>query len=287
MNRLRALSTQVSHISKQHPRTITTMTTLSTTQLNTLAKRLKSQHVSGQPLIIANVWDASSAKAIASHSSTKALATASYAVAMMVGVEDGDLTLDLNLQGIEMVARGIRNAGKADELPLTADLQDGYADPAETIKEAIELGVVGCNLEDCDNSAEQLTLRSVEESVNRIKMVLEAAEEAGVPGFVVNARTDVFGKADGSLEEVIERGKAYLEAGATTVFVWGVMQHVITEEEVKKMVDAFEGRLSVQPGEIGIRRLRELGVARVSVGPLLWRKSIAVVQKEGVGILQA
>ena len=262
------------------------MTSLSPNRLNTLAKRLKSLHISGQPLLLANVWDASSAKAIASHSGTKALATASYAIAMMHGVEDADLTLDLNSQGIEMVAKGLRNAGKVEEVPLTADLQDGYADVKDTIRKAVELGVVGCNLEDADNSKPQLTLRSMEESVSRIEAVLRAAREAGVPDFVVNARTDVFGK-DGTVDEVIERGKAYLDAGATTVFVWGVGKHVITEEEVKKMVAAFDGRLAVQPADIGIKKLRELGVARISVGPLLWRKSIKVVQDEGLGILEA
>lgn len=262
------------------------MASLSSSQLNTLAKRLKSLHVSGQPLLLANVWDASSAKAIASHSSTKAIATASYAIAMMHGVEDADLTLDLNLKGIEMVAKGLRNAGKAEEVPLTADLQDGYADPPETIRKAVELGVVGCNLEDADNSKPQLTLRSTEESISRIEAVLKAAKEAGVPEFVVNARTDIFGK-EGTVHDVIARGKAYLDAGATTVFVWGVGKHVITEEEVKKMVEAFDGRLAVQPADIGIKKLRELGVARISVGPLLWRKSIKVVQDEGLGILEA
>ena len=262
------------------------MVSLSSGQLTTLAKRLKSLHVSGQPLLLANVWDASSTKAIASHSSTKAIATASYAIAMMHGVEDADLTLDLNLKGIEMVAQGLRNAGKVEAVPLTADLQDGYADPAETIRKAVELGVVGCNLEDADNSKPQLTLRSTEESVSRIQAVLKAAKEAGVPDFVVNARTDIFGK-EGTVDDVIARGKAYLDAGATTVFVWGVGKHIITEGEVKKMVDAFEGRLAVQPGDIGIKRLRELGVARISVGPLLWRKSIKVVQDEGLAILEA
>ncbi len=262
------------------------MTTLTSTQLNMLAKRLKSLHVPGQPLVLANVWDASSAKAIASHSRTKALATASYAIAMMVGVEDADLTLDLNLRGIEMVAQGLRNAGKAEELPLTADLQDGYADPAETIRKAVELGVVGCNLEDADNTKPQLTLRGTDDSVSRVRAVLEAAKEAGVPDFVVNARTDIFGK-DGTVEDVMRRGKAYLEAGATTVFVWGVGKHVITEEEVMKMVEAFEGRLALQPADIGIKRLKDLGVARISIGPLLWRKSIKVVQDEGLEILEA
>jgi 2-methylisocitrate lyase-like PEP mutase family enzyme len=264
-----------------------TPTTLSTTQLNDLAQHLKSLHISGQPLHLANVWDASSAQTIASQPSTKALATASYAIAMMVGVEDAALTLPLNLTGISFAATGLRKAGKEGTLPLSADLQDGYEDPAETIREAIKLGVVGCNLEDCYTKSPEPKLRSMEESVQRIKTVLAAAKEAGVPNFVVNARTDTFGKMGGSIEEVIERGKAYLEAGATTVFVWGVAKHVITEEDVRMMVDAFGGRLAVQPGSLGFKKLRELGAARISVGPMLWRKAIEVVKQEGLGVLEA
>jgi 2-methylisocitrate lyase-like PEP mutase family enzyme len=264
-----------------------TPTTLSASQLNDLAKNLKSLHVSGQPLLLANVWDASSAQTIASQHSTKALATASYAVAMMVGVEDASLNLALNLAGISYAAAGLRKAGKEASIPLSADLQDGYGEPAETIRQAIRLGVVGCNLEDCYTDSPEPKLRSIEESVQRIKGVLAAAKEAGVPDFVVNARTDTFGKMGGSVEEVIERGNAYLEAGATTVFVWGVGKHDITADDVTKMVDAFGGRLAVQPGSLGIKKLRELGAARISVGPMLWRKATEVVKQEGLDVLEA
>lgn len=153
------------------------------------------------------------------------------------------------------------------------------------------MGVVGCNLEDCITSSltaeTEVKLRSLEESVERIKAVLSAAREAGVPDFVVNARTDVWGLPNGRLEEVVRRGKAYLDAGATSVFVWGVGRHEVTEEEVRSMVDAFQGRLAVQPGIIGTKRLRELGVARISVGPALWRKAIEVVREEGRKVLEA
>ena len=193
----------------------------------------------------------------------------------------------MNLQGIDMIARGLRKSGREAEVPLTADLQDGYHDVAETVRESVRRGVVGCNIEDADNSAREFTMRSVDDAVSRIETVMKTAKEMGVGEFVVNARTDVFGKPDGSLEEIIERGKKYLDAGATAVFVWGVGKHVVTEEEVRRLVEAFEGRLAVQPGEIGIRRLKELGVARVSIGPELWRKSIQVVKSEGMKVLEA
>ena len=112
-------------------------------------------------------------------------------------------------------------------------------------------------------------------AVAKVGEVMEAAREEGVPDFVVNARTDVLGFG-GDIGDVVVRGKRYLEAGATSVFVWGVRKWDITEEDVRRMSEAFKGRLAVQPGGIGIKRLCGLGVSRISLGPALWRKSMAV-----------
>ena len=243
-----------------------------------LACKLKTLHISGDPLRLANVWDGASAVAIANHPSTKAIATASYAIAATQGLDDGDVTLEQNLAGVKNVMAGLRKAGKAGELPLTADLEDGYGDPAETVRRAIELGVVGCNIEDVDNSKKEL--RTVDDAVGRIRAAAHAAREAGVPDFVINARTDVLGYG-GDISAVIERGQKYLEAGATTVFVWGAMKWDIKPDEVAEMVKAFDGKLAVQPGSIGVEKLTELGVSRISVGPMLWRKSISVLEEEG------
>ena len=100
-------------------------------------------------------------------------------------------------------------------------MQDGHGDASEladTIKQVIALGAVGCNLEDMDASG---VLRSVDEATARVAAAVQAAKAAGVPDFVVNARTDVLLTENGTVEEAIERGKAFLKAGATTVFVWG------------------------------------------------------------------
>jgi 2-methylisocitrate lyase-like PEP mutase family enzyme len=247
--------------------------------LNTLAQKLKSLHVSRQPILLANVWDGASAAKIAIHPSTKALATASYAVAATQGVDDNDMTLEQNLQGIRNAAAGLRKAGNQTFIPLSADIQDGYSDPADTIRRVIELGVVGCNIEDVDNTKHEL--RSVEDAVQRIRTVANAAKEIGVPDFVINARTDVLGYG-GDISSVIERGNKFLNAGATTVFVWGVAKWDIKPDEIAEMVKAFGGRLAVQPGSIGVEKLTDLGVSRISVGPALWRRSMDVIEEEAV-----
>jgi len=254
--------------------------------LNRLAIILKSLHISGRPLLLANVHDGSTASLVASLPQTKAVATASWGIAEVQGFKDEDLNLEANLAGISYIARGMREAGVSETIPLSADLQDGYENPADTIRRAIHLSIVGCNIEDLDNSQKPPTLRSIEDATARIRTVVQAAHECGVPDFVVNARCDVLGYNDGSLADVIERGRAYLAAGATTVFVWGVYKVKLTEAHIRELVKAFDGKLAVQPGIHSIATLQQLGVSRISVGPTLWRTSLAVMKKQAAEIVE-
>lgn len=130
--------------------------------------------------------------------------------------------------------------------------------------------MVGVNLEDYDREEGMMEL---DVAVKRISRVLEIATERGVDDFVVNARTDIL-LYNGNISEAIERGKAYLAAGATTVFVWGgAKRGGITREEVRLLSDAFEGRLNVSlrvaEGNLSVKELVGMGVARISVGPAL------------------
>ena len=235
---------------------------------NTLAARFRALHQPGNPLVLTNVYDAATASIIASLPSAKAVATASFAIAATEGVYDDDMTKDQNLAAIKKIAAVV----VPKNLPLTADLQDGYDDVQDTVRKVIALGVVGCNLEDVDSKARKL--RTLEDAVNRIRLAVEAAREAGVPEFAINARTDVLGHG-GSVEDAIERGKAFLDAGANTVFVWGGPSgRGVSRKEVECLVDALDGRLNVilkmGEGFLTVKELREIGVARISVGPGLY-----------------
>jgi 2-methylisocitrate lyase-like PEP mutase family enzyme len=241
--------------------------------LNEKAKRLRELCKPGDPVVLTNVYDGASAQAVISHPSTKAVATASFAVAAVFGVADADLTLKDNLAGIRLVSSVVSKT----DFPFTADLQDGYDDIGSTIKQAIEAGVVGANIEDVDNKINKL--RSVDDAVSRIKAALAAAAEAGVPDFCVNARTDalVFG---GSIEDAIARGKAYLDAGAVTVYVWGGPSgRGVSSDEIKQLVEALGGminlKMNLRPGFFNVQQIADLGVARISVGPEMWAKAMA------------
>jgi 2-methylisocitrate lyase-like PEP mutase family enzyme len=250
----------------------------------TLAKTLKALHQPGNPLILANVYDILSTQAVASLPSSKALATASYAVAAARGTTDADLDLETNLAAIADIAAVAKQFNK----PLTVDIQDGYGDSLEmAITELIDFGVVGVNLEDCGKDGK---LYSIETAVERIKRTLLVAKNKRVPDFVVNARCDVLVQG-GKLDEVLDRGKQYLAAGATTVFVWGGASRGVSSQEIQIMVKQFHGCLNVllsgKPDALTITQIRELGVARISIGPALQVKAMKTLTNEAEKLLTA
>jgi 2-methylisocitrate lyase-like PEP mutase family enzyme len=275
---------------------------------NSYAETLKALHVPGTPIVFANIYDPASTAALLSLNTpdlsaaeplVKAVATASYAIAASLGIADEELTLRQNLDAIRAISPLVRAAG----LPLSADLQDGYgADLELAVREAIRAGAVGANIEDSyperGFGVGMQALKGVEEQCERIRRVLEVAKEEGVQDFVVNARTDVFrldpapeGWDEGMvLGEAVRRGKAYLEAGATCVFVWGGNVRGVKRAEVEVLVKELDGRVAVKlaDGEKGLsaRELAQIGICRISVGPSLWVEAMRAVKKGAERILR-
>ncbi|WP_291057179.1 isocitrate lyase/phosphoenolpyruvate mutase family protein [Herbiconiux sp.] len=236
------------------------------TSTNDRALQLKSLHEAPEILRVVNVWDAISAKTVAALPETKAIATAGHSIAASYGYDDGGMSLDLALAGAKTVVDAV-------DLPVTADLDDGYADPAETIRRAIGLGIVGANVED--------RLRPFDESVARVAAIVKAAEQEGV-AFQLNARTDAIARGgdrplDDSIADAIARGKAFLDAGAPLVFVPGAVKR----EVVERLVDGLgAGKLSVigLPGALAAAEYEALGVARISYGPLTQRVALRALR---------
>lgn len=233
------------------------------------ASTLLGLHRAPELLTVVNVWDVVSARVVAAVDGTTALATASHSIAATFGYEDGEqIPVDLML---EMVGRIVA----ATDLPVTADLEGGYGDPAGTVRRAIGLGVVGANIED--------QMRPVAEAAANVEKIMKVAAEEGVD-FVLNARTDAFlrgrDRDQGEvLADAIERGKAFLDAGAPVVFVPAIG---LAEEQVAALVDAFgPQRLTLIgiPGHPSLARLQELGVARVSYGPMPQNVALTALQE--------
>jgi 2-methylisocitrate lyase-like PEP mutase family enzyme len=250
---------------------------------NALAATLKALHRPGKPLILANVYDILSARAVAALPSCKALATASYAVARANGTEDDDMDAQTNLRAVLPIAKVAAEFKK----PLTVDIQDAYGEKLEEVITAlIQGGVHGVNLEDV--SLETQKFYPLDQAVERIKRTLKVAEDLGVKDFVVNARCDTLVHG-GQLSEVIARGKAYLAAGATSVFVWGGSKRGVSRDEVATLVKEFDGRLNVSmklsPDALNATQLSQIGVSRISVGPTIQFMAMDTYAKEAEKIL--
>jgi 2-methylisocitrate lyase-like PEP mutase family enzyme len=237
------------------------------------AELLRDLHRGPHILVLPNAWDVASAR-LFEEAGARAVATTSAGIANALGYPDGEaIPRDEMLWMIERIARAL-------SVPVTADLEAGYGDPAGTAEAAIEAGAVGLNLE--DGRGDGGTLRPVDEAAGAVAAVREAAERRGVP-LVINARTDVLLRAAGGVEEAAERGNAYLRAGADCVFAIGATDR----EAIGALVRAIEGPVSVlaRPGGPTVGELETLGVRRVSIGPWAMRAAMALTRQIGEELL--
>ncbi|MDQ2661717.1 MAG: isocitrate lyase/phosphoenolpyruvate mutase family protein [Actinomycetota bacterium] len=235
--------------------------------LSETAAEFRDLHTAPELLQVVNVWDVVGARAVASLPETKAIATASHSIAASFGYPDGEqIPVDLMLDMVGRIARGV-------DVPVSADLEAGYGDTGETIRRAIGLGVVGANLED--------QLKPLAESVAEVEAAVAAAAAEDVP-FVLNARTDAFVRGKGRPRDVwvadaIERGRAYLDAGATCIFVPGNFGEDVIIELVAGIGEQRVSLIAL-PDVPAPARLEELGVARLSYGPITQRVALGALQ---------
>ncbi|GAA4350956.1 isocitrate lyase/PEP mutase family protein [Angustibacter luteus] len=227
------------------------------------ARELLRLHTDPELLLVVNVWDVITARVVADTPGTKALATASHSIAAAYGYPDGEqIPRDLMIEAVGRIAAAV-------DLPVSADLEAGYGDAGETVSRAIDVGIVGANLED--------QVKPLPDAVRAVEAAVAAGERAGVP-FVLNARTDAFLKAGDQdpaavLADAVERGRAYLDAGASTFFAPGKLD----EATVGALVEALgpqKVNLIAVPGSLSLETLQRLGVARVSYGP--WSQNVAL-----------
>lgn len=219
-------------------------------------------HVPGTPLVLYNAWDAGSAKVVA-ESGARAIATGSWSVAAAQGHADGEkIPLDLAIANLERMVAAV-------ELPVTIDLEGGYGDAAASAARAKRAGAVGCNLEDRIVAGEGLY------PAERQAARLAAVREAAGPSFFVNARTDVFLKTpleahdEARLDEALERARAYAGAGADGLFLPGLSDERLIGLACER--SPLPVNVMVWKGTPPLRRLAELGVARISHAGAPWR----------------
>jgi len=238
------------------------------------ADLLRSLHRGPAILVLPNAWDAASARVFEAEG-FPAIATTSAGVAAALGFPDGGVVPPHEM--IEAVAR----IARAVRVPVTADIEHAYATTpqavADTVLRVIAAGAVGVNVEDLVPGHTELEPLALQ--CEKITAIARSATTAGVP-VVVNARTDVFLAAIGSPESrlgvAIERGKAFLAAGADCVFVPGVRDR----ETIAALVQGIGGPINVLAvkGTPPIAELQALGVARVSVGSGPMRAALTLVR---------
>jgi methylisocitrate lyase len=229
------------------------------------AEHFRALHIPEQPLVLFNVWDAGSAKAVAT-SGAKAIATGSWSVANANGFEDGERI------ALAMAIDNLRRIVGVTGLPVTIDLESGYGETpeavGETISLAIDAGAVGCNLE--DSFPANGKLRETVDQAARIRRARQSADAANIR-FFINARTDVFFQRaaehhdDAMVTEAVERARAYAEAGADGLFAPGLADINL----IACLAKASPLPLNIMVGGTTppLRALAECGVARVSHGP--------------------
>jgi methylisocitrate lyase len=228
------------------------------------AEQFHALHVPGKPLILFNIWDAGSAKAVTA-AGARALATGSWSVAHANGYDDGEaLPLDIAIDNLRRIVT-------ATNLPVTVDLESGYGKTptqvGETTARAIAAGAIGCNIE--DSYPKDGTLRPIAEQVERLRAVRQAAIAANVR-FFINARTDVFFQSDdghdGAMADAaLERGRAYAQAGGNGLFVPGLADIAL----IRRVAAASPLPVNIMVGSKTppVSQLAASGVARVSHGP--------------------
>lgn len=227
------------------------------------AQEFQKMHTDNQLLVLPNVWDAGSAK-VFEKSGFKAIATTSAGIAFSLGYPDGEY---LTIDELETVTRQITQ--KID-IPLSVDLEKGYADNAEhvkrNVKRIIEAGAVGVNIEDGNNTDKPFLdeLTAVEE---KIKALAELKKELEIP-FVINARSDVYwlqiGDKNDQVNLAIERANAFKKAGADCVFLPGV----IDKKTIQMLLENINCPLNIiaNPAFTDIKEMENIGVNRLSIG---------------------
>jgi 2-methylisocitrate lyase-like PEP mutase family enzyme len=226
------------------------------------ATSFRAMHEEGKLLVLANAWDAGSARLIESLGA-KAIATTSAGLAWSCGYADGNFLPKAALvDALAAIARVI-------EVPLSADIEAGYSDDPKDVEaliaQIIDAGAVGINIE--DGAGDPALLCAKIESARR------AAAGAGVDLFV-NARADVYLRklvpATQAYDEVIARARRYRAAGADGIFVPGLID-AANIQAIAAAVSPLPLNVMASPGLPAAAELAKLGARRLSAGAAISR----------------
>ena len=246
-------------------------------------KQLYQLHHNGQLLVLPNIWDPLGALMLESIG-YKAVATASASIAFSNGYDDGQkISFNDLLLILERIVRSVK-------VPVTADIESGYAKDnsilKENIKRLVQTGIAGINIEDRDHGEQKLF--SIEAQCEKISLIKRTAFEMGSSLFI-NARTDVFIIENAlpheeKLSDSIVRGKAYKEAGADCFYPIFLKE----KESIATIIEevSLPVNILLLPGIPGFDTLKEIGLARLSLGPGFLKTAINSMKNAAEKLLQ-
>jgi 2-methylisocitrate lyase-like PEP mutase family enzyme len=248
-----------------------------------LAARFAAAHRDGPIVVLPNAFDVATARLIARRAPA-AVGTTSAAIAAIAGYPDGEV-----IERDRMV-RAIARIVAAVDIGVSADVEAGYGDEVDDARtiaaRLLEIGVIGLNLQDTGHPSGRLAggLLPVERARAKIAAIREVADRAGVP-LVINARTDTFLEDGDQVAKAIERGNAYLEAGADCVFAPGIADR----DGLARLVAGLNGPLNAyaSPATPPVAELEALGVRRVSVGCGPYQACLALVDRATRELLES
>lgn len=231
-------------------------------------QRFRALHERAEAFIIPNPWDVGTARLLA-HLGFEALATTSMGYAFSAGQRDNTLDRDSVMEHVAQIAA-------ATELPVSADLENGFGDApsvvVETIKLAAAAGAVGGSIEDATGRSDR-PIYDLSEAAERVRAAAEAAR--GLPfTFTLTARAENYLHGRPDLKDTIARLQAYQEAGADVLYAPGLA----TKEDIAAVVQSVDRPVNALMGlsgvQLGLVDLSGLGVKRISVGSALARTAL-------------
>ena len=244
------------------------------------AESFRAQHREGKLLLLPNVWDTITARLIFS-AGFSSLATASFSVAASNGFEDGEKIPFAKLLSI------VRDIANAVPVPLSVDFERGYSESlstlADNIKRLLDAGAVGINIEDRDSSGKYLV--SAQDQCKKLETIRKAGMDYGV-NILINARTDAYLLKSSSkfMDDTIERGRAYQDAGADCFYPVLIDNYADIKRVLAEVTLPVNVLLMKSIGDL--RKLEEIGVRRVSLGPGSLRYVLTKLRNMAVSLSQ-
>jgi 2-methylisocitrate lyase-like PEP mutase family enzyme len=243
------------------------------------AELFRSQHHAGKLLILPNIWDSLGARLMA-NSGFPSVATASVATALSNGYPDGEkIPFSELLEVVNKITTAV-------ELPVTVDIERGFAEGIPQLKNNIRLlienGAIGINIE--DSFPDHKSLYKMEEQCRKIEAIRETGIQCGVP-IVINARTDIFllKIEENPLPEAIKRGRAYQSAGADCLYPITMNNY---DDITRFLEEAFMPiNVLLQKSVSDLKRLEKIGVARISLGPYFLNHALTAMKQVAEGLI--